>query len=386
MAKIAFFNERLPPDSDPVSGFSYELIRSLADQQHDVRVFSTYRAGEELPSAHPRIEIFRPFKSWSWLEVPRVIPLLMDFHPDIIHVIEPRAEALRGLSNAAHALPALAPLLNRPVLVSSYYDLRADGLKKHRFLLHSCDAVTVSNASQLKLLEDFFTPFSRSPELTLLPVPASISHEEPGEIQEAGSSSALGESDGTLIFVPGDIDSHSDPSLLFETLAGILHARPDVTVVFAGGWGRIPQRSRHELMRVFARSDHRVFITGRLSASDERRYLARAKIVFMASLPLESLWWARVSRMALEASALPIITNEQASFDALEWRHGENAWILDLNPNTWFSSLSEALSSASLLESMCERLPEFVRAEAIDQPSNVVSRLYAHLLNYRRKS
>ena len=123
MARIAFFTEKLPSldgrsSTDAVEGaianYSFELIRSLADQQHDVRVLSTYREGEAIPEGSSRLQIIRPFRSWSWLEIPRLIPTLLEFQPDVLHFIQPHGEALTGWTNAMTAVPSLAPLIGRP--------------------------------------------------------------------------------------------------------------------------------------------------------------------------------------------------------------------------------------------------------------------------------
>lgn len=387
MARIAFFNERLPPDPDPVSGFSFELIRGLADQQNDIRVFSTYRADADLPPPHPRIEILRPFKNWSWWEVPRVIPLLMEFRPDILHVVEPRAEALHGLTNAMSTFPALTPMLNRPALVTSFYDLRADQLKKHRLLLHASDAVTVSNEPQLKLLKDFFSRLPQKPELTLLPLPASFSHEQDKETLSSPLKNTLQEisknNNYDLIFVPGDIEIHRAPEVLFQSLNAVLMKHLNVVFVFGGSWDGVPHRNRHNLMRIFKNSGDRVLFTGRLSEAEERQCLTLSKFVFLASLPLESLWLARLLRSAADVSTIPILNSDQVKLDSLSWLHGENAWITTTNPHDWSSSISNALDSIMLVEQMRARLPEFTRREAIDQPSNVINRLYARKLGTR---
>ena len=389
MARIAFFNERLPPDPDPVAAFSYELIRSLADQQHDIQIFATYRQGDELPPSHPRIEFLRPFKRWSWLEIPRMVPMLLEFKPEILHVIEPRAESLAGLTNALSALPALTPLLGKPFVVSSYYDLRAEDLGKHRPLLFSSDAVTVSNTPQMRLIEGFFAKLSRTPRVALLPVPATARPESGGALElGAPGSELLREFLGLhedLIFVPGDISSHRDPARLFAVLAEVLESRPRSAVLIGGGWGKTPLRARHELMREFDSRGFgsRVLLTGPISDREERACLARAKLVFTASLPIESLWLARVLRDALEASTLPVMTREQAQADALSWSHCENSWIVSSEPSDWSRALIEVLSDSRKIDLLRARLPEFSRLEVMDQPVNVVSRLYSSLLQGR---
>lgn len=387
MARIAFFNERLPPDPDPISGFSYELIRSLADQQHEIRVFTTYRPNRELPPPHPRIQILQPFKNWSWLEIPRVIPILMEFRPEIIHVVESRAEALHGLTNAMSTLPTLAPLLNNPPIVTSFYDLRSDRLKKHRFLLYASDAVTVSNESQLRILNEFYSLSAKKPEVVLLPLPASLSHATEGQTPSSSILETLKDLASTrlLIFVPGDVEIHPDPVALFQALHSVLLRHPDAAVVIGGSWSGIPRRTRRDLMRIFEPTGDRVIFTGRLTETEEKQCLAHAKFVFLASLPPETLWLARLLRSAIETLTIPILNSDQAAVDSLSWRHRENAWITTANMKDWASSISEALSSTDVTEQMRALLSEFARREAIDHPSNVINRLYAGLLGRERQ-
>ncbi len=382
MARIAFLNERLPPDDDPVSGFSYELIRSLADQQHEIRVFSTYRSGGGLPPSHPRIQILRPFHSWSWLEVPRAMPLLMEFRPEILHVVEPRAEAVQGFTNAMSALASLKSLFGNPPLVTSFYDVRGDRLKKHRALLLISDAVTVSNEPQLKLLEDFFSRFSRKPELAVLPLPAPVYQEQEDEAVSSPLLENVKEfsSDRELVFVPGDVGAHRDPAGLFQALAAVLEKHPKVAIVFGGSWSGVARRIRHQLLRTFEKTGERVLFTGPLTVFEEKGCLSLAKFVFLASLPIESLSSARLTRTALEVFTLPILNSEQARLDSLNWVHGENAWITTTDARDWSRSVSEALDSATLVERIRARLSEFARREAIDQPGNAITRLYARLL------
>ncbi len=394
MARIAFFTERLPPGNDSISEFSYELIRSLADQQHHIHVFSTYREGADLPPSHPRIEIARPFRKWGWLELPRLVPLLMEFRPELIHLIQPRAEAMEGFTSAMSAIPNMGALLGRPAIVSSFYDFREDELRRHRALLLASHAVTVSNQTQKDVLERFLmeTPLSRSPKIIVLPVPSAgvKTHDENSETPALSEllPDALEnflETNDSIIFVAGDIGDHREPAKLFSAVAEVLSKFPHSRVVFGGGWGRIPSKARPILMRIFEEADlgARVFITGPLTANNERRCLARARLAFTVSLPPESLSLARILREALEVSTPLLMSEEQARIDALGWRHAENALFTTSTPEGWSKSLADALASDELIRSIRSRLPEFTRSEAVDQPGNVMSRVYTSLLEAR---
>jgi hypothetical protein len=389
-ARIAFFSERLPPDSDPIAGFSYELMRSLADQQYEVHVYSTYRPGDELPPPHPRIMVTRPFQHWSWLEVPRLLPLLMDFRPDILHVIEPRAIALKGLTNALTALPVLSPILGRPRLVTSFFNLRADDLKKHAGLLTASDAITTANRPQLRLLMDFLVARKRRPEVAIVPMALrATSAERIGESQQGDLTAEIVSEFlakiESLILVPGDLDTHSDPRALFVALATVLTNHPQAGVLFAGGWAGVAPPLRHSLMGIFENQGFggRVLITGPLNSEEMRRYLRHAYLVFAASLPGEALNLARLFRDALEAESPLMISEHQLEADPLQWRHRENVWLTSQNPSDWTKALSEALSEPEVLGDIRRRSTDFARLETIDHPGNAMSRLYSTLLTPR---
>jgi hypothetical protein len=398
MARIAFFTEKLPPDQDPVANFAYDLIRSLADQSHEIRVYSTYRPGAELPPSHPRIQILRPFKNWGWLEVPALLPLLFDFRPEVMHFIQPRSEALRGLTNAMSAITGFAPLLGRPAVVSSFYDFHRRDVGQNKILLAASDVVTVSNEPQSRLLTEFIarSPRKQSMEVALLPVPAVGVREF-----AAGLGSDAGENEGrdaaeapwpsefgagkAIVFIPGDVSDHVEPALLFAELGRVLRQNSEAAVAFGGGWGSIWPRERHRLLRALGNeAGGRFLLTGPLSEHSERRAFADARLVFTGSLPPESLGLARWLRDALEASAPIVISHEQARIDPMQWRHGENALITELHAEGWSSALLSGLSSASLLDRIRSRLPEFSRLEAVDRPGNVMSRIYARLLDRRK--
>jgi len=382
-ARIAFFTERLPPDDkDPISVFSYELMRSLAEQQHEIRVFSTYREGAALPPAPSRLEILRPFRRWNWFELPRVVPILMHFRPDILHVIQPRAEALEGFTNAMSALPGLVPLplSSRPSIVTSMYDLRPESLKAQRALLLASDAVTASNQPQLEMIKAYVEKFRHRPAMTVLPIPGTS--DGPSDHPSNALLSFM-EQHPKTIFIPGDISELRSVADVFDALAELTHRIPGSAVVFGGGWGTLGPLKRHELMARFENRGvgSRVFISGPLAEPEERACLTRAFVVFTASLPGESLRLTQVLRNALAASALIIMSRRQAQLDSLPWRDREQALLTEESALDWSSRLAEALSSAEIGPMIRRRLPDFARTEALDQPGNIMSRLYTRVLN-----
>jgi hypothetical protein len=406
MARIAFFTETLPPSSDLISGFAYDLMRSLAEQQHEVYVLSTWRP-EEVPPSHSRISILRPFRTWNWLEMSQIIPVLFSIRPDILHVIQPRAEALSGLTNAMSLLPQLSPFIGGAKLVSSFYDLgpnrlRGDDseetvLNLNAKLIMGSDAVTLSNEEQKRRFCSWIEGDGHQPITRILPVPTSIDHVPRGGTIENGalkdddqkptwkiSDSLRGflEKSGPLVVIPGHISDHTDPDQLFHSLVDSLLRVPNSRALFCGNWGGILPVQRRALMRQIEERGlgSRFLISGDLPTRIERACFSAADIVFLASLPLHSLRMTQIFRNVLRSQSPFMATPEQLLADGLPWQDCEYVFETSNDTSAWVGQLCEALTSWERLRVMKNQISEFARVEAIDQPANAISRLYAELL------
>lgn len=386
MARLAFFTESLPSHNDPIARFSYDLIRSLADQQHEIRVFSTYRPEADWPPDHPRIEVLRPFRRWGWLELPKVIPLLAQFQPDVMHIIQPRHESLEGLTNAMSLLPGLSSLSGRPVVITSYYDLDANRLKAQRMLFFASDAITVSNRPQAELVEHYVERSGHQPTIRILPIPGASNIESTPQPMSESLQEFFGRY-AKVIVIPGEIEAHRDLENLFAQLTGILSSDPESAVLFAGGWGKISTLRRRRLMRAFESKflGPRVMISGPLSEDAKLFCLKSAYVVFIASLPLQALEVADVMRQALATSSVLLMNSDQAALDPLHWLDRENAFITTNRAEAWRTKLSESLNSGFLVSRIRSQLPEFTRTEVLDRPGNVMSRIYSDVLAQKRR-
>jgi glycosyltransferase involved in cell wall biosynthesis len=397
MARIAFFSEKLPTESDaqnwaqdvrdPITAFSFGLITSLADQQHEVRVFSTYREGETPPAQHPRLQIIRPFRNWGWLEIPRLIPILLEFQPEIVHIVQPRAESLRGLTNALTALPAMAPVMGKPRFVLSLYDVSPQALNRNKTLLSFTDVIIVTNRHQADEITRWYNG-EKTPLIEIVPLPTGETNEATNEIEPLPALDALEARCKKIVLVPGDLTNQRDPVKLVKILNETLSQIPELGVVFAGGWGNLSVLERRTLMREFEDRGHgaRVLLTGPLSASQEQACLAAAQVVFLAALEQSSLALARWIRQSLQAARPLILRDEQCRLDPLNWQDRVNAYIVSTESESWGATLSEALLNGELRAQIQRKLPDFTRSEAVDQPGNAMSRIYAQVLRTPRSS
>ncbi len=396
MARLAFFTERLPSSdralSVEITGFSYDLMTSLADQQHDVRVFSTYRETDTLPISHARLQIVRPFRSWSWLEIPRLIPILLDFQPEILHFIQPKKEAFSGLTNAMTALPSLAPLIGKPRIVVSLYDVRKSELQRSKNLLQVADVIVVANHQQADEVSQWLVlnkkvDQSALPLIEVVTLPGPEIFDSSIEIESMPGLDQLKTRAQNLILVPGDLDQQCDLASVGSTLNQLLTTSPDVGLIFGGGWGEVSLQARRSFLRQFEDEGNgsRLLLTGPLSFAAEATALKASKLVLLAGLAHASLSLARWIRLSLHAARPLVLSEEQSQLDPLTWRHQQNAFIVTEDPNQWGATLADAISNDSLRREIQDRLPDFARSEAVDRPSNAMSRIYSQVLRTPRK-
>ncbi|MES2855609.1 MAG: hypothetical protein V4692_07090, partial [Bdellovibrionota bacterium] len=200
MARVAFFTERI---DDSIGSFAFELMTGLADQQHDLRVYSTYREGEVLPETNSRLQIIRPFRKWNWLELGYLVPLLMEQQPEILHFIQPHDQTLKGFTNAMAAIPVMGQLIQKPVCVVSLYDFKERDLDRYRTLLFTADAVTVSNASQARAVEHWMQKASKRAQVSIVPLPSST--RSIGDDFETSPMIERFICDEKVVLIPGDV-------------------------------------------------------------------------------------------------------------------------------------------------------------------------------------
>ncbi len=394
MARIAFFTESLPPAGDVIGRFAWDLIYSLADQQHDIRVFSTYVSErQELPASHSRIEIVRPFRRWGITELPKIVPSLLAFRPEVMHVIQPHREALRGLTNAMELLPAMKPVLGKPAFVASFFDVSESNLKRHRVLLSQLDAITVSNREQRDLFTSYYSTGVKQPLLEVVPLGFAknerVASGLPGEIliiEDATSEneqlSKLKKTYSSVIAVGGPVESHADPLLSFSAIASALKHNAKSCAVILGGWGPLPIRLRHACEQILFDNDvaGRVLLTGTLNEDEEAWILSEADLVFAAPLSEARLAFTQFVRNAQKAGRAMILSHAQADLDPIRWIDGENAVVCESAVSSMTIALTQLLQDPATQDRLMRNLAEFSRTQVSDQPGNLVSRLYVKAL------
>lgn len=390
MTRVVFFSESLPPSSDPIAQFSFDFIRSLSVQDYDVKLLTTFEAREHLPADLGSIEILQPLQKWNWLELPKVAQLLFQIRPDVVHVMQPYRESLRGLTNIFTMLPGVLPLLGNPILVTSLFDCRDEYFKQIRILLESSDAITVSRQPQRQAIERFFSNKTKKPLIQVLP----ISGTNPiGDSSDSEDNESMLEKNildffsqhKKVILLPGVLDSHRHLDELFTIFHLLMSADPDVAVVALGDWGNISKIRRQKLVSYFSATHTRArfYLTGPVNPRIEQICFNQAYLSFLAALPNESFELTRLLRLALSVESAMVINAEQAFFDPLPWEDEETVLLTSSSPISWGAKLARGIEDELLVQKIKMSSKLTGLHSILDQPTNIASRLYTDTIARR---
>ena len=385
MARVAFFVESLPPTDDLIGRFAFALARSLAEQQHEILIFSTQTPGHPgpPPTSHLAggLAIATPFRNWGWVEAARAMPALMRFRPDVLHFVQPHAAVLEGWTSAVTALAAAAPALGLPVVAASFFDLRGAWRTRHRALLLSCHAMTAANTRQL----DAIRAECGNARPLLATVPLGMIDDDAARFDEpnAALSELMAHADRKLLLVPGDVDAHTDPQRLFKIIAHVLKARPRAAVAITGGWGSVAPTARFRLLSSLGDDAGARFALLCANGSTRGAIMRQTSAIFGATLGLETLVFAEAARDAIKQNLLFVATREQAIAEP------QASAILRIAEDREEALVDAALAALDSDPTLSERaIPaaERARRELNDDPANVISRLYAQAITDRRRS
>lgn len=382
MAKIAFFSERSPVPSDDISLFSAALIYALADQHHDIRVF-TSDDGTDWPNKHPRVEIVRPFRRWNWWETAKLVPLLAIDAPEIVHVIQPRHESVNTFGPAAiNFLSALVSFPTRPKLVLSLYELEKKALEKIRPLLMTANLVLVRSESQARELEEKWKVSTTKIQiLPALSLPSSYDAEDASIPQNLASLIETGEK---FIFVPGELDQHSNLDTLFSVLEKLAEADEQLKFVVQGSLSELPISERHEWQSKFKvnPAGSKTLFTGEISPNVETVLFRSAALVLLATLDPHKLKFWKHSRNALKLGIPVLLSESQARSDELEWAETGMALAAD-HVSEIVNTALRSLADEQLRDRAKTNSVELADRQVTDHPANKLTRLYSALLNRR---
>ncbi len=228
MARVLVLTDRQPADFEWKGAFAWDLIRSLAESQHQVLVLTTEDPGQ-IEVSHPRLTIARPAKSWGVQNLPKFLQAILMFRPEVICTITPQASSLpKGLSiwPYLHSACNVMPKIQR---FSTFFE-SADVEKNPAVLSwhqgsKSCIVFTGNQRQQLRRLHPG--------NIDVSPFEMQLHHDE--DLQPSAEP---------YVFIPAPVSEWASPAKNLDTLRDHLLKNPGLHARINGGWGEWPASER----------------------------------------------------------------------------------------------------------------------------------------------
>jgi hypothetical protein len=270
MARLAVLTDRLPDDPSWKGAYAWEIIRGLAESQHEVVVFTT-EDPERVPVTHPRLTVARPAPSWSVDRMPRWAQALLNYRPEVIHTFALKESSLWPRLTVWPYLDALCKVLPGVKRVSTMFEPEdfAFGAPWHAGA-SSWTVFSSEHAASAKLL---YPGRVEVAPLDDLDWPTS----EDDEFEERGYT-----------FVPAPVSEWSHRQHGLTALVTHLHENPAATVWINGGWGEMSLSERRQGWQSLGDVSSRVRL---IEAQPLQGFVTRARLagkIWLAGLPEDS--------------------------------------------------------------------------------------------------
>lgn len=97
MARLAVIVDRPPHDPEWKGSVAWNIIRSLAESQHEVLALTTCDLAE-IDVDHPRLNVARPAPSFGLRHLAKWLRAVLQFQPQVVHTFALRASGPRALT------------------------------------------------------------------------------------------------------------------------------------------------------------------------------------------------------------------------------------------------------------------------------------------------
>ncbi|HPI39634.1 MAG TPA: glycosyltransferase [Pseudobdellovibrionaceae bacterium] len=368
MAKIILLSELLDPTT-------LQLAQSIKNQQHQVTLITSTDAKIENQNQiqFQDIEILYFFSRWSFSEALKLLPLLFQLQPQVIHLILHKSQI-----NWAQSFMGLwAKVLPRCVLSVTFLEIKNSFSRRNltRYLVEQSDIITCPNLEGLGELRGLDVK-SRNQGRSILPPVIDLTKKQvqvtPFEVTDH-CHKYLWQQHKEYILIPF-YEKYFDANSSFFKRALVLSTfKP---LVFWGSYEHWTLRERKKMADWFRKNglENRWAVTGELSSLENQSLLKRAHSLVLAGLNLYPQEFMGYINQAVENAVQLIIDSQQSNLHAQLWRDTINCWIWDRkNMNrdlqAWIHMPQHQLKS---------NLKEFLSMEGhlLDSPFNELNRLY----------
>lgn len=304
MARLAILTDRLPRDPSWKGAVVWQIIRHLAESQHEVAVFTT-ESPEQISFTHSRLTVARPAPSFGVERLPRFAQALISYRPEVIHTFAVKRSSLWPSLTLWPYLDAVCRVL--------------PGVRRVTTMFEAEDFAATGAAELWYQGSDQWTVFSPSDESRARARFAGRIEVAPLE-EMAAISPVLGpsavdvlEGDGfdtgfedVFTLVPAPVSEWPDPRRGVERLAAYLLENAHAVAHINGGWGELTMSERRHNWSVLGEAAARVRLLEPLDLERACERVRAARTVWTTGLAPDS-WRHLLSQRLAEAAGKELI-------------------------------------------------------------------------------
>ncbi len=374
MSKIAFFIESLNPQSNSRVESSCYLIEALAQAQHDIKIYTSLgEHDQEYSFSSNGIEVLRPFTKWSFWEILKSLPALLEFGPDILHFIHPSEMMRPALFSGLKAVPIFFELLKKTVLVTSflYGKNKVHFSKSEEDFIEMSQLVLLGNNNLKDSLQE--TNDSKRIKTSPLVFPQKIDFEDTWICQ------AFKE----YLYIPYKPSHYSNFQSFMAVLIDFSKKYSGVGVVFGHGMGSLKKIEQNYILDKLNDEglSKRFFFAPTLNQSQRNSLYYYAKLV-ICTHHQDFFEFNFFSKKVLKVKTPILLSRSQQLNDNFDWVKNENCILCQDTDESLFEQLCLAFANKSqLLDEVVANLNEMNIDHFNDLAINEVSRLYVDIYN-----
>ena len=121
--KIAIITDRFPPQSATNGLLAYSSAIELSQLGHQVQILTSFTPDQAPPPLPDKVELLQSFKNWGFWETSRIVPLLVQYRPDSIHIFPSGKGPSKKTLGAFNLISSVKPLLGSTKFVTSISDI-----------------------------------------------------------------------------------------------------------------------------------------------------------------------------------------------------------------------------------------------------------------------
>ena len=226
--KVTIITDRFPPQSATSGLLAYSSAIELSQLGHEVQIVTHQPTNENIspPNLPDRVQLLQSFRNWGFLETSRLIPFLIQYRPDAIHLFPSGRDKSKKLFSLFNIISSARPVLGPIKLFTSisHLDNFAEGLLVN--LARGSDLITFT-AEDRQQGQSFVRRYNSNLDIkTLDPSLSFLTMIEDSEMRL--------ETNSRVLWIPNQLEEYIRSPQKLKKFEPVLSAESDLLILMSG--------------------------------------------------------------------------------------------------------------------------------------------------------